>query len=99
MDAQWTPRFEDLKHRVESAFRSDSRDFVTAVHRDLEQSKSSIYALLDTPRPNEAHRARLKLGKRLFCSTQSNMPSAKGKQGQRLNIPYGQVMLTSPKNS
>ncbi|KAG0038296.1 hypothetical protein BGZ82_000603 [Podila clonocystis] len=62
MDAQWTPRFEDLKHRVESAFRSDSRDFVAAVHRDLEQSKSSIYALLDTPRPNEAHRARLKLG-------------------------------------
>lgn len=66
MDAQWTPRFEDLKHRVESSFRSDSRDFVAAVHRDLEQSKSSIYALLDTPRPNEAHRAQLKLGKRLF---------------------------------
>ncbi|KAF9410788.1 hypothetical protein BGZ94_001527 [Podila epigama] len=63
MAAQWTPRFEELKNRVEAALRSDDHDSVQAVGRELEMHRDSIYALFDTARPNEAHRASLKLGR------------------------------------
>ncbi|KAG0202762.1 hypothetical protein BGX28_004805 [Mortierella sp. GBA30] len=62
MEPQWIPTFEELSRNVQSALRSDSRDLVYSVLRDLESNKHSIHAVFDTPGPNAAHRAQLKLG-------------------------------------
>lgn len=69
MEPQWSPVFENLLKDIQSATRSDSREFVYSVLREIETQKSAIHAALEVPTPNAAHRAQLKLGEstgRLF---------------------------------
>jgi hypothetical protein len=62
MEPQWTPVFETLLREVQSATRSDSREFVYSVIREIEAHKVAIHATLEVPAPNASHRAQLKLG-------------------------------------
>ncbi|GJJ76570.1 nuclear pore complex protein Nup205 [Entomortierella parvispora] len=62
MEPQWSPVFENLLRDIQSATRSDSREFVYSVLREIEAQKSAIHAALEVPSPNAAHRAQLKLG-------------------------------------
>ncbi|KAI7819808.1 nucleoporin Nup186/Nup192/Nup205 [Gamsiella multidivaricata] len=62
MEQQWTPAFGELSSKLQIALRSDSRDYVYEVLREIESKKQSIYAVLETPAPNATHRAQLKLG-------------------------------------
>ncbi|KAG0051659.1 hypothetical protein BGZ83_003489 [Gryganskiella cystojenkinii] len=62
MEPQWTPVFENLLRDVQSATRSDSREFVFSVVREIEAQRAVIQATLEVPAPNAAHRAQLKLG-------------------------------------
>ncbi|KAF9996518.1 hypothetical protein BGZ79_009741 [Entomortierella chlamydospora] len=62
MEQQWTPSFEEIAGNVSRALLSDSQDYVYGVLRELEAHRQSIYTLLESPAPNDAHRAQLKLG-------------------------------------
>ncbi|KAF9427738.1 hypothetical protein BGZ76_002209 [Entomortierella beljakovae] len=61
-EQQWTPAFEEIAGNVSKALLSDSHDYVYGVLHELEVYKQSIYALLELPAPNDAHRTQLKLG-------------------------------------
>ncbi|KAF9202617.1 hypothetical protein BGZ49_007244 [Haplosporangium sp. Z 27] len=62
MEFHWTPAFEEIAGNTSRALLSDSHDYVYGVLHELEAHKQTIYALLETPAPNDAHRAQLKLG-------------------------------------
>lgn len=66
MEPQWTPAFEEIAGNVSKALQSDSHDYVYGVLRELEAHKQTIHALLESPAPNDAHRAQLKLGTTQF---------------------------------